>query len=175
MESGCCHSPRGNPKGIQSASLRTLTLQPCRVFHGKHKIVPMAKKAWAIYCMYSNPHVGRCMMHTQLIKRFGKICSKESYLTFLNQLLSNECDLKDFFVCSTISTCRAGVSSAWRVCFGSDPSPLPLLSCLGTDSFLLSASSLAFPTKGAPTQQTLAGATQPEEINSRWVSGGGGC
>lgn len=77
------------------------------------------------------------------------------------------------FLCSTISTLRAGVSSAWRVCLGSDPSPLPLLSCLGTDSFLLPASSLALPTKGAAYQTDFGRSHRPEEINSRWVSGGG--
>ncbi|XP_015975175.2 B-cell receptor CD22 isoform X8 [Rousettus aegyptiacus] len=71
------------------------------------------------------------------------------------------------FLCSTISTLRAGVSSAWRVCLGSDPSPVPLLSCLGTDSFLLPASSLAFPTKGAAYQTDFGRSHRPEEINSR--------
>ncbi|XP_058562619.1 B-cell receptor CD22 isoform X4 [Neofelis nebulosa] len=74
MESSPCHSSCGNPKVTRSASLKTLTLQPCRVSHGKRKIGSMAKEAWATYCtvLCSGPRVGRCVMHTQLIIRDQK-------------------------------------------------------------------------------------------------------
>lgn len=52
---------------------------------------------------------------------------KSPILLFKYQLLSHGSDL-DIFVCNTVSTCRAGVSSAWRDCPSSNPYPYP---CFG--------------------------------------------